>query len=384
MTHGARATRCRHKRRPLRLRVPVPNLGVPLVAPCWTHVEEMGPPQRTPAPRIETPELAAPPTAMDVGLEAIARDNAKLERIEAPMPTLAAVPAFDGPRLASESSTAPIRDAPRTTRGAGMLAWFSDVELGELAPPPRVADSPSMARRLATGMDAPSLNSAVGVATLLIARELEHFHEATRIPTSVPHEPDAPIPMSGIEPFSVALPRRAPVLPSTIPRLAAPFTIPMPTRSESGIDNLLAPTVEPTRRPELDAPHLAPARGLRGWVSGLWGAIAGRVRALDAPNMRRRYVRGRARVQDAITRALAAWQPSRAREQFRGEFLRGCLRDLETVRRDRARYRQQAEQRKLDEEIRQYEAAARERERQQRSQPQSSRKRGGRGWSRWG
>ncbi len=50
-----------------------------------------------------------------------------------------------------------------------MVAWFTDVDLVELAPPSRVTESFSMALRLATGKETPSLNGAVGFAAVLAA-----------------------------------------------------------------------------------------------------------------------------------------------------------------------------------------------------------------------
>ena len=289
LTNGARAKQHRHTRQPPRLRIPVPELALPLLTASEIRISELDAPQRMSAPSIEVPECAAPRTVSGAGFGAVLPD-AELELIKAPIPTTTQPPEPESPhRLPRPPSPVCLPEAPIRA-----------------------------------------------------------------------HEPAPWVP-------GFAVPLRTPT--------RAPVVV---------IEELPPPAVEPAQPPELRGPHFVPARGLRGWVRSLWGAIAGKVRDLAAPVLRRRFLRDRARRNDAITQVLAAWRPTRARERIDGDVMTRFLRDPETLERERARERERAEQQVRAAQQRQQEEAARvEQKRKQRVRPQSPRKRTDGGWSPW-
>ena len=410
LTNGARAKQHRHKRQPPRLRIPVPELVLPTPrSASEIRVPELNAPQRMPAPDIEAPRLAAPEPERGAGFETV-RAQAKLEHLEAPVPTPAKAPAVGPPQYTREPSSAPTLHAPRTTGSAAWVAWCNEVELAQSHPPVRVSapilalDAPQRSRQRASpslARDAPSMYEAVGFGAGLPAWELEQVIAPDVAPAPESREPVPPTrtPPATTQPPGPESPHRLPRPPSPVCLPEAPirahepapwvpgFAVPLrtPTRAPVVvIEELPPPAVEPAQPPELHGPHFVPARGLRGWARSLWGAIAGKARDLAAPVLRRRFLRDRARRNDAITQVLAAWRPTRARERIDGDFMRRFLRDPETLERERARERERAEQQVRAAQQRQQEEAARvEQKRKQRFRPQSPRKRTDGGWSPW-
>ena len=407
LTNGARAKQHRHKRQPPRLRIPVPELALPPLTASEIRISELDAPQRMPAPSIEAPECAAPRTVSGAGFRAVLSD-AELELIEAPIPTPAQAPVVDPPQRTHEPSSVPTLDAPRMTRTAALVVWFNEVELAQIHPPvPVFAPSltlgaPQCVNQRASAslaLDAPGVYEAVSFGAGLPAWELDQVIAPDRTPAPVPREPGPPTrtPSATTQPPGPESPYRLPRPPSPVRLPEAPirahepaawvpdFAVPFrtPARAPVVIEELPLPAVEPARAPELHGPHFVPARGLRGWVRGLWGAIAGKVRDLAVPVIRRRFMRDCARHNDAITQALAAWQPTRTREHIDGDFMRGFLRDPETLERERVRERERSEQQARAAQQRQEEAARAEHARKQRLRPQSPRKRTDGGWSPW-
>ena len=373
LTNGARAKQHRHKRQPPRLRFPVPELALPtLLTASESRVLELDASQRMPMPRIDAPRLAGPEFGRGAGFDAV-RTPVRLDRLEAPVPTPAQAPAVDPPQRTGEPSSAPTLHAPQRS--------------GQRASSSPTLDAPGMYEAVSFGAGLPACGLeqvfAPDVAPALDPREPL---PPTRTPPAVPQLPGSESPHRAPQPPAPVCLPKAPIRVHEPAPWVPGFAVPLRTPARAPVisEELPPPAVEPAQPPELHGPHFVPARGLRGWARSLWGALAGKVRDLAAPVLHRRFMRDHSRAEDAIMRALAAWQPTRAREQIRGDFKRRFLRDPETLERERTRDREQTEQQKRAAQQRQREEAARaEQARKQRLRPQSPRRRTDGGQDPW-